>query len=165
MTVEDLRAFPCGRTSVPANAALVVVGDVTPDGASSAARGRVRSWRPQGAPAVVAPVGDAPQLNARQVVIIDKPGATQSQIAIGGVGVSRATPDYFRLEVLNTILGGSFTSRLNQNLREQHGTPTAPAPSRFSMTRSAGPFIASSSVQTEVTTEALKEFFIELTGI
>ena len=50
--------------------------------------------------------------------IVDKPGAEQSQIRIGWVGVARSTPDYFALEVLNTMLGGSFTSRLNQNLRE-----------------------------------------------
>ena len=49
------------------------------------------------------------------------PGAAQSQIRIGWVGVARSTPDYFTLQVLNTILGGSFTSRLNQNLREEHG--------------------------------------------
>ena len=49
------------------------------------------------------------------------PGAEQSQVRIGWVGVARSTQDYFTLQVLNTILGGSFTSRLNQNLREEHG--------------------------------------------
>ena len=66
-------------------------------------------------------VPEAPQLTAREVYSIDKPGAAQSQIRIGWVGVPRSTPDYFALRVLNTILGGSFTSRLNQNLREEHG--------------------------------------------
>ena len=58
---------------------------------------------------------------ARQIYIVDKPDAAQSQIRIGWVGVPRSTPDYAALEVLNTILGGSFTSRLNQNLREKNG--------------------------------------------
>ena len=58
---------------------------------------------------------------ARKVYLVDKPGAPQSQIRIGWIGVPRSTPDYFPLRVLNTILGGSFTSRLNQNLREEHG--------------------------------------------
>ena len=56
----------------------------------------------------------------RQVTIVDMPGAEQSQVRIGWVGVPRSTPDYFTLQVLNTILGGSFTSRLNQNLREKN---------------------------------------------
>ena len=65
------------------------------------------------------------------------PAAEQSQIRIGWVGVPRSTPDYFPLEVLNTILGGSFTSRLNQNLREEHGYSYG-ASSRFDMRLSAG---------------------------
>jgi len=69
---------------------------------------------------------------------VDKPGAAQSVVRIGQIGVSRATPDFFALEVLNTILGGSFTSRLNQNLRETHGY-TYGANSQFAMRRLAGP--------------------------
>ena len=69
------------------------------------------------------------------------PSAAQSQIRIGWVGVPRSTPDYFALQVLNTILGGSFTSRLNQNLREEHGYSYG-ASSRFDMRLSAGPFLA-----------------------
>jgi predicted Zn-dependent peptidase len=98
------------------------------------------------------------------VYIIDKPGAPQSQIIIGGVGVARSTPDYFPIEVMNTILGGSFSSRLNQNLREKHGY-TYGAGSGFSMRLAPGPFSASAGVQTEVTAEALKEFFNELDAI
>ena len=89
------------------------------------------------------------------------PGAEQSQIRIGWVGVPRSTPDYFPLQVLNTILGGSFTSRLNQNLREQHGYSYG-ASSRFDMRLSAGPFVAGAGVQTDKTAEALREFFNEL---
>jgi zinc protease len=92
------------------------------------------------------------------------PGAEQSQIRIGWVGVPRSTPDYFTLQVLNTILGGSFTSRLNQNLREQHGYSYG-ANSRFDMRLSAGPFVAGAGVQTDKTSEALREFFNELTAI
>jgi zinc protease len=78
--------------------------------------------------------------------------------------VPRATPDYFALEVLNTILGGSFTSRLNQNLREQHGYAYG-ASSNFDMRQAAGPFSAAASVQTDKTAEAVTEFFKELNGI
>jgi zinc protease len=74
------------------------------------------------------------------------------------------TPDYFALRVLNTILGESFTSRLNTNLREVHGY-TYGASSRFDMRLSPGAFFAAAGVQTDKTTESLKEFFIELTRI
>jgi predicted Zn-dependent peptidase len=92
------------------------------------------------------------------------PKAEQSQIRIGWVGVARSTPEYFTLQVLNTILGGSFTSRLNQNLREEHGY-TYGASSRFDMRLTPGPFFAAAGVQTDKTAEALKEFFNELNGI
>ena len=68
------------------------------------------------------------------------------------------------LDVLNTILGGSFTSRLNTNLREQHGYAYG-ASSVFDMRLAAGPFVASAAVQTDRTVESLREFFKELDGI
>jgi zinc protease len=104
------------------------------------------------------------QVSKRIVYLIDKPGAAQSEIRIGRIGVSRATKDYFNLTVMNTILGGSFTSRLNQNLRETHGYSYG-AGSGFPMRKSTGYFIASSAVQTDVTDKALNEFFKELNAI
>jgi predicted Zn-dependent peptidase len=92
------------------------------------------------------------------------PGAEQSQIRIGWVGAARSTPDYFALQVLNTVLGGSFTSRLNQNLREEHGY-TYGASSQFAMRLSPGPFFAGAGVQTDKTAESLTEFFNELNAI
>jgi predicted Zn-dependent peptidase len=109
-------------------------------------------------------VPQAPQVAQGQITIVDMPGAEQSQIRIGWVGVPRSTPDYFTIEVLNTILGGSFTSRLNQNLREEHQYSYG-ASSRFDMRLSAGAFQAGAGVQTDKTAEALKEFFNELNGI
>ena len=106
----------------------------------------------------------ATQLAQGQITIVDMPGAEQSQIRIGWVGVPRSTPDYFTLEVLNTVLGGSFTSRLNQNLREEHQYSYG-ASSRFDMRLSAGPFQAGAGVQTDKTAEAIREFFNELNGI
>ena len=106
----------------------------------------------------------AAQLTKRQIYLIDKPGAAQSQIRIGWVGVPRSTPDYPTLQVLNTILGGSFTSRLNTNLRETHGYSYG-AFSSFEERISPGAFSARAGVQTDKTAEALKEFFNEFTGI
>ena len=78
-------------------------------------------WKATGAtpPHAALPTVEPPA--QRQVYLIDKPAAAQSEIRIGAVGVARSTPDYFAIEILNTVLGGSFSSRLNSNLREQHG--------------------------------------------
>lgn len=100
----------------------------------------------------------------RIIYLIDKPGSAQSVIMIGKIGASRLTKDYNALIVMNTILGGSFTSRLNNNLREEHGY-TYGAGSRFLFRPVTGSFYATSSVQTEVTDKALIEFFKELNGI
>jgi predicted Zn-dependent peptidase len=105
-----------------------------------------------------------PARTTRTVYLVDKPGAPQTQIRIGAVGVARSTPDYFPLQVMNTVLGGSFSSRLNMNLREQHGY-TYGASSAFDMRAEAGPFAAAAGVQTDKTAESLQEFFKELNGI
>jgi len=105
-----------------------------------------------------------PDIATRTIYLVDKPGAPQSQVRIGWVGVPRSTPDYFPIQVMNTILGGSFASRLNMNLREKNGY-TYGASSGFDMRASAGPFVATAGVQTDKTSEALKEFFNELNGI
>jgi zinc protease len=101
---------------------------------------------------------------ARQVTIVEMPGAEQSAIRVGTVGVARSTPDYFPIQVLNTALGGSFTSRLNQNLREEHGYAYG-ANSRFDMRLSPGTFVAAANVQTDKTSESLTEIFKELDAI
>lgn len=160
---DDLRAFHAAHYR-PDNAALVVVGDVTPDAVLVELERAFGAWKPVGprpAPPALAP---APKPGARVVYLVDKPGAAQSVIRIGWAGVPRSTPDYFALQVLNTILGGSFTSRLNQNLREQHGYAYGAA-SGFDMRLGAGPFFAAASVQTDKTAESLTEFFKELDGI
>jgi predicted Zn-dependent peptidase len=162
-TVADLRAFHAAWYR-PDNATLVVVGDITQTALLPQLEKHFGGWKAPGALAPRAAVSSAPQLTASQITIVDMPGAAQSQIRIGWVGVSRSTPDYFTLQVLNTILGGSFTSRLNQNLREEHGY-TYGASSRFDMRLSAGAFQAGAGVQTDKTSEALSEFFKELNAI
>jgi predicted Zn-dependent peptidase len=163
-TPDDLRQFHTGHYR-PDNAALIVVGDVTPASiVSMLDRVFGSAWKAAGARAADKGVGEPAQVKARQVYLVDKPGAAQSQIRVGWVGVPRTTPDYHALQVLNTILGGSFTSRLNQNLREEHGYAYG-ASSFFDMRAAAGPFFASAGVQTDKTAEALTEFFKELNGI
>jgi zinc protease len=97
---------------------------------------------------------------AREIFLVDKPGAAQSVIVIGAAGVERTNPDYAAIEVMNTLLGGSFSSRLNSNLREEKGY-TYGAGSGFSYRPLPGPFNAGSSVRTNVTDSSLVEFFKE----
>jgi zinc protease len=160
-TVADLREFH-SRHYVPSNATLIVTGDVTPASVVARLESAFGAWK--GTAPAPSLVPEAPQLTSRRVYLIDKPGAAQSQIRIGWVGVPRSTPDYFALRVLNTVLGGAFTSRLNQNLREEHGYAYG-AGSSFDMRGSAGPFYAAAAVQTDKTAEALTEFFKELEAI
>jgi len=158
----DIKTFH-SQTFQPSNATLIVAGDITAESVLPQLETHFGSWRGR-APATQTPVPTAPQPPQGQVVIVDMPGAAQSQVRIGWVGVPRSTPDYFTLQVLNTILGGSFTSRLNQNLREEHQYSYG-ASSRFDMRLSAGPFFAGAGIQTDKTAEALREFFNELNGI
>ena len=156
-TRDDLVAFHKGHF-VPGKATLLVIGDVTPDSVLPLLQQHFGSWTGKGAPRASLPV--PPQVAKRRVVIVDKPGAPQSQIRMGWVGVPRSTPDYVALEVMNTMLGGAFSSRLNANLREEHGY-TYGAYSAFDMRRVAGYFSAQAGVQTDKTAEAVKEFFNE----
>jgi zinc protease len=161
-TAADLKTFHTAMYQ-PANATLIAIGDIQAADAIAQLEAQFGKW-PNGAavqrrlPPAASPVA------ARQITIVDIPGAAQSQIRIGGVGVPRSTADYFPIEVMNTILGGSFTSRLNQNLREEHQYAYG-AGSRFDMRLTPGPFFATAGVQTDKTAEALREFFKELNGI
>ena len=157
LTREDLVAFHKAHY-VPAKAALIIIGDVKPDTILPLLQQHFGGWSGKGAPRASLPVPS--QVAKRRIVIVDKPGVPQSQIRIGWVGPPRATPDYFPLEVMNTLLGGAFSSRLNNNLREEHGY-TYGAYSMFDMRRVAGYFSAQAGVQTDKTAEALKEFFNE----
>jgi zinc protease len=163
LTVADLQSFYRAHYR-PDNATLLVVGDVRPATIMPSLEKTFGSWKAEGMAALVAEVPNAPQLKSRQIYIVDKPEAAQSQVRIGWVGVPRSTPDYAALQVLNTILGGSFTSRLNQNLREKNGYAYGAA-SVFDTRLSAGPFYSSANVQTDKTGDALKEFFNELNGM
>ena len=168
-TLKAFTTWTCERSTrrciSPSSATLVVVGDVKSRRRAAAAREAVRRLEGRGGICAHRGTGahrrSSPQ---RQVTIVDLPGAEQSQVRIGWVGVPRSTPDYFTLQVLNTILGGSFTSRLNQNLREKNQF-TYGASSRFDMRLAAGPFFAGAGIQTDKTVDALREFFNELNAI
>ena len=147
----------------PNGARLLIVGDVTLAEARRLAAARFGGWERGDVPAFPSPP-PPPRAAARTVYLIDKPGAAQSVVRIGHAGPARTTPDWFALEVLNTIVGGAFTSRLNQNLRETHGY-TYGAFSQFAPRRLNGAFVALASVVTAKTDSSLVEFLKELRRI
>lgn len=157
----DLSAFHKSIV-VKENCTLVVVGDVTA-GAIKSMLEKYFGSIPSGTATPAIPVPGS-VIKKRVVYLIDKPGAAQSVIRIGRMAGSRSDKDYYSATVMNTILGGSFASRLNSNLREAHGYSYG-AGSFFYFWPVISPFVASSSVQTEVTGPALKEFFNEFTAI
>ena len=161
ITRADLQQFY--RTYFrPNNAVLIAVGDVTPDDVERRARALFGGWQRGNVPAVA--FRDPPASGATTIYLIDKPGAPQSSVRIGGIGVPRSTEDFFAIQVMNTILGGSFTSRLMQNLRETHGY-TYGAFSGFAMRRAAGPFVARGEIVAAKTDSAIIEFMKELRAI
>lgn len=161
MTTADLTSF-YKANFLPNNSTLIIVGDVTPAQIEKKISALFGSW--QRGNVTPFTFGDAPKAGPTTVYLVDKPGAAQSSFRIGSIGVPRSTRDYFALNVMNTILGGTFTSRLMQNLRETHGY-TYGARSRFDMRRSAGPFTASAEVVAAKTDSGLVEFMKELNAI
>ncbi len=146
----------------PNNATLIVVGDVKPDMVVAKLEKALGNWKAGAVPAIDLSV--PPPRDKSVIYLVDKPGAAQSVISIGQVGVERATPDYYPLLVLNTMLGGQFMSRVNLNLRENKGYSYG-ARTQFDYRRGAGPFVATAGVQTAVTKESVIEFMKELRGI
>ncbi len=147
----------------PNNAALIVAGDVTAATLLPKLERAFAAWKPGKVPA--ADISQTPPARERAgIYLVDKPGAAQSVIQIGQVGVARSSPDYFPLLVLNSMLGGQFVSRINLNLRENKGY-TYGARSNFDYRLGAGPFTASGGVFTNVTKESISEFLKELRGI
>ncbi len=146
----------------PNNATLVVVGDV----AEESLRGRLnlalRDWKPAALPARK-PL-EFPEAPHPLVVLGDKPDAAQSVIVIGRAGIRRDNPDYFPLLVANSLLGGTYMSRLNLNLRQDKGYAYG-AYSWFDWRDGSSPFTAYAAVNAPVTKEATVEMLKELKGI
>ena len=154
---DDLRAFHRARFT-PGNCALVLVGDIAYDDAVRIAEECFGDW--QGA-AVPAPSFEVtPRSTEATIYLVDRPGAVQSELRVGHVGVPRHHEDYFAVLVMNTIFGGAFTSRLNMNLREKHGF-TYGARSVYAFRRQPGPFLIQTAVGTDVTVRAIEEILLE----
>ncbi len=159
-----VRAFHAGAYR-PMRATFTVVGDISDAEARTQLQRRFGNWTVSGPERTPAPVLVNPvRTTARRVLLVDKPGAAQSVIMIGVPGIERTTPDYASVMVMNTILGGSFSSRLMSNLRETKGY-TYGVSSSFQWRPLPGAWIASSDVRTNVTDSSLVEFFKEFNAL
>jgi zinc protease len=143
----------------PNNATLVVVGDVTMELILPRLAKVLADWKKAAVPEIGTFV--TPALGIRKVYLVDKPGAPQSEIRIGYPALARSTPDFFAVTLMNTVLGGQFTSRLNSNIRERRGFSYG-VRSTFQFSRLPGPFVASGAVQTAKTDSALQAFLFEI---
>ncbi len=158
---EDLEAYYQGFWK-PNNAAIIYAGDITLDEAVGQTGTLLRGWNPD--PICLQDAAIAAPPATTSIYLIDRQDAPQSQIRIGSIGPRRRVEDYYAIELMNTVLGGSFTSRLNLNLREDKGY-TYGAFSSFSFGRFQGLWACGAGVQTRFNKEALIEFIQELSAI
>ncbi len=145
----------------PQNAALVLVGDLSESEAKKLANDALGSWS---GPPTETPRPPQGTMVSSRVVIVDKPGMPQTALRVVQLGLMRSDPDFERMDLANTILGGLFSSRINMNLREAHGY-TYGAFSALSENRGQGPFLIGTSVRTDVTGASIDEILKEVHGM
>jgi zinc protease len=146
---------------VPNNAALIIVGDISRAEAKALAEEKFGAWK--GAPLQGAEQGKVDLAKAR-IVLVDKPGTPQTAVRLASSAPDRRSPDVPVLQVINAGLGGLFTSRINNNLREDKGY-TYGARSAFIFHRQPGVFMVQANVRTDATGLAVAEMFKELRGL
>jgi zinc protease len=161
LTIEDVKQFYSKHFN-PDNAAFIVVGDLSEDLLMYKLNKLTQGWSGNGVSnyEILCPL----QLNEKEIIVIHKEGAVQSEIRVGHLSTPRSKDDYFQKKLLNTVLGGQFSSRINLNLREDKGY-TYGAFSRFIFFRQCCYFYVSTSVSDENTTNAVKEIYHELEKI
>jgi len=150
LTRDDLVAFH-KRQYVPNASILAIVGDVKAADAFAKAERFFGAW-PKGAEPGIPTVKRAEE--KRQIVIVDKPDAVQTQIRVGQVGLAYRDPDHFAAQVYDAVVGSSSNSRLYEEIRRKRGLSYG-AFSEFRMPTEAGWFLASTFTKTESTAEAL----------
>jgi zinc protease len=161
ITAQDVKDF-ASRAFTPSTAALVLAGDLTPNAARSIAQKAFGDWHGS-APLPATPGAAQPATN--RVSVVDMPGAAQTAIELGEVGLTRLDPDFERTQIGNRVFGSlGLSSRLNINLREKHGY-TYGVYSYLGSNRGRGLFDVSGSVETSHTGDAVREILAELNRI
>jgi zinc protease len=168
LSIDEMAAFH-RAAYVPSAATLLAVGDIDGEDHQRIAAEAFGEWGASGGNGGGEGFSDAgrapvPPPAPDRFAIVHKPGAAQSELRIGHVGVARDTPDYHALLVVNAVLGGQFVSRVNLKLRQEKGY-TYGARTAFDFRRGRGPFLLQAGVQTGVTGEAIREAIGELQAI
>lgn len=159
ITPADVAAFHAARYR-PSDATLVFSGDITPDAARALAQQAFGDWNPAGA-APAATANPAGQALAPRIVVVNQPGAGQAAVVAAVRGVSRTDADFFPLTVGNTLLGGGFSSRLNQEIRIKRGLSYG-ASSSLGVRADAGLFTASTQTKNETADEVADLILAEI---
>ena len=161
LTTEDVKGF-YQTWYTPPNTILAVVGDFKSADMVKKIDKALGKWSGKAPPAV--PSSKPEQVKGRQVVLVDYPGLTQSQIRIGGVGIARGNPDIYAIQVANVALGGGFTSRLVEEVRVNRSLSYS-ASSSFSIRRDPGSYTVMTFTKNEtlrttidVVFDVLKQF-------
>ena len=171
ITISDLKAF-FNKYFSPDNSYCVIGGDITMKEAVDLLEEKLKDWKKSENEKTLAPLqgetfsvkrsNTPPEIpSTTRVIVVDKTDAVQSVIRVGCVGVDRTNPDYLRLNVLNTYLGGYFRSQLSQKLREEKSY-TYGVRSRFDARLLPGPFFVETSVGSEVTAPAIDDILDEI---
>ena len=162
LTRDDIvRQFK--RDYTPANANLIVVGDVSIDEVAQRAEAIFGSWK-GGGPSANEVAAIAPSNGTATIYLVDRPGASQSVIRAMHSTIPRLHPDYLGLTLMNYAFGGQFSARLNQNLRQDKGYSYG-YQSHVQWFRGPSLMLAGGSVQTEVTKEAVFETLKEFNAV
>ena len=161
---RDLLAARHAQLMRPEASTLIVCGDLKDVPVDDAVKAAFGSWQNEHEPASVPATPVDGRAGQRRVVVVDRPGAPQSEVRVGHVGTKRRIDEFHAVSVMNALLGGLFNSRLNRLLREERGY-TYGVHSGFDMRRSAGPFAVRCAVESDVTTASIKDIMSELERI
>jgi zinc protease len=162
VTRDDVARFH-GEYFQPGRALITVVGDVTGAAVRPVVEKALTVWPKAGSrPTFAYPT--VPERQKTTIYLVDRAGAAQSTMAIGHPGPPRNTPDYYAMQVMNTMLGGMFQSRLNANIREEKGYSYGVS-SGFAFGKGPGAFRTGGDIVGDKTDAALGEFMKELRGI
>jgi zinc protease len=160
LALDDCKRFATDHVR-PQGARLFVVGDITREQVQRRVSAVLGDWKgkPKTPPAVA-----RPQPRKGRIFFVDMPGAPQSVVHVLGLGPERKAPDYYATNLMSSILGGGFSSRINMNIREKHGYAYG-AGGGISYNRHGGVFTVSASVRTDVTKESIQEIWKEIRGL
>lgn len=160
ITRDDIVAFYESQKH-PDGAFLIVAGDITADEAIEYATATFGDWQGESAPPAYPELADTGETH---IYLVDRPGSTQADFIIGNIGAEGDSPDFFPIRVMNEVFGGTFASRLSQNIREDKGY-TYGIYSSFDFPADAGSFSVSAAVRNDVIDLAIQEVLNEIERI